>query len=350
MTAPKTLVQWGYAAKIESTYGTINAPGVGDGVLLKAVPQVDIPHWLNDGNRGVTPGGAGRQNAPKSGRWGGYKAIMEGIGFGAAYSAGNKPHGDSLIQSAGFTSTGAFTGGQENYLYNPATQPTALTSVTSDVNLSGQLYRLYGAYSDLNIVAAGPVIPDWNFDIVGIMDFVTDAAIPVYTSYPAMANLPMKADAITATIGLYTAARVKSFNLKINRNFKNPRVNLANATTFGHAGFTPGYRNVQLEMVIERETETVASPWNAASTLNPYRLAEEANPVLLKLSVGSVQYKRWHIFTGNGLTAGAPNPAAQAILADVKDTAEGPTATWTLTFDLFASTYGASDDVSILFN
>jgi len=357
MTAPKVLNQWGYAAKIETTYGSINAPTVSDGILLKMVPTVDVPQWLNMGDRGVTPFGAPRQNAPNSGRWGGYKLQAEGIGFGAAYSASNKPHLDVLYQASGFSSTGSFGAGVEYYQYLPVIQPTAITSITSDVNLSGQLYRLYGAYADLSVSAKGPEIPIWDFDVVGIMDLMTDATIPVYTSYPSMANVPMKADSMTAKIGLFVAGSnntglvLRSFQLKMGRNHKNARANLASlGTSFGHAGFTPGYRKTEVEMVVERVPLATVSPWNTATTLNPYKLAEDAIPVLLQLSVGTVQYKRWHIYTGSGVTAGAPTPAAQAILTNVKDTADGPTATWTLTFELFASTYGLGDEVSIMYN
>lgn len=350
MTAPKVLVQWGCGAKVESPYGTIAAPTTSDGVLLKQIPAVDVAHWVNMGERGNTPGGGRRQEAPNSGRWGGYKLVAEGIGFGAAYSAGNKPHLDTMILASGFTGAGSFTGGQETWLYTPATQPTTLTSITSDVNLSGQLYRLYGAYANLEIAAAGPVIPDWNFDVVGAQDFVVDAAIPAYSNYPAIANVPMKADSITLKIGLFTAAVVKSWNFKMARNHNNIRVNQAGGFTTGMSGFTPGYRRPQIEIVVERTALATVSPWHTASTLNPYRLCEDSIPILVQISIGSAQYKRWHIFSGTGLTAGAPNPAAQALLSSVKDTAEGPTATWTLTFDLFPSTYGASDDLAILYN
>ncbi|SRR6266550_4619105 len=353
MTAPKVGVQWGFSAKAESTYGTIVANGVGDGVLLKQIPTVDLPHWVNMGDRGNTPGGGRRQDAPNSGRWGGYKVTAEGIGSPAAqaYAAGVKPQLDTLLLGSGFTGTGSFTGGQETWLYTPAVQPTALTSLTSEVNLAGQLYRLFGAYADLDVAAAGPVIPDWNFDIAGAMDFITDATIPVYTSYPGIAAVPMKSDSITMTIGLFTAAVVKSWSFKVGRNFKNQRVNQAGGFSVGMSGFTPAYRKPQMTVVIERTAAlATVTPWNTATTLNPYRLCEDALPVILRLSVGATQYKRWHIYSGIGLTAGAPNPAAQAILSDVKDTFEGPTATWTLTFDLFPSTYLASDDFAILYN
>src|SRR6266550_377840 len=267
MTAPKVGVQWGFSAKAESTYGTIVANGVGDGVLLKAFPTVDLPHWVNMGDRGNTPGGGRRQDAPNSGRWGGYKVVAEGIGSPAAqaYAAGVKPQLDVLLLASGFTGVGSFTGGQETWLYTPASQPAALTSVTCDTNLAGQLYRLFGAYADLDIAANGPVVPDWNFDIVGAMDFVTDAAIPAYSSYPSIATVPMKSDSITCTLGLFTAAVVKSWGFKLGRNHKNQRVNQVGGFSVGMSGFTPGYRHPQITVVVERTaTLTASSPWNAA--------------------------------------------------------------------------------------
>jgi len=350
MSAPKTGNQWGFGAKVESTYATINAPGVGDGVLLKEVPNVDVPHWINDGDRGVTPGGGPRQNVAKSGRWGGYKLVAEGIGAKAlaAYSASVKPQLDPLILGSGFVGTGSFTGGQENWLYTPAMQPAnTLTSLTSDVNLAGQLYRLYGAYADVEIVAAGPVVPLFNFDVVGLMDFVTDAAIPAYTSYPLMTDVPVKADNIVVTIGSLTGAIVKSFHFKYGRNFKNQRVNMASG---GHAGYTPGYHKPTIEIVIERTTTlTGSTPWSAATTLNPYRMAEDQNPVIFRMDVGSTQYRRWSLFSGVAVAAGAPSPAAQAQLVEVKDTFEGPTATWTLTFEFLASAFGLYDSFAIMY-
>lgn len=353
MTAPKTLVSWGYAAKIEATYGTINACTVSDGILLTKIPTLDVPHWLNNGDRGNTPGGGRRQPAAQSGRWGTFKVEAEGIGSkaAAAYSAGVKPHLDVLIQAAGTAATGSFVATHEYYQYTPENQPTGLASVTTEASVSGQLYRLYGAYADLSIAVNGPGIPVWTFDLNGVLDVITDATIPAFTSYPNQSDLPSKADQIGLTIGLFTGAVVKSFTFKSNRSIKNSRTNISSGFVPGHAGFTPGYRNPTLEVVIERcATMATVTPWNTASTLNPYRLAEDRVPVLLQLQVGSTQYKRWFIYTGNGVTTGAPTPAAQAILKDVKDTAEGPTATWTLTFELFESTYGAADAYSILFN
>jgi hypothetical protein len=353
VTAPKTLVSWGYSAKLESTYGTINANGVADGILLTKIPTLDVPKWLNVGDRGVTPAGGQRQEVAQSGRWGGFKLEAEGIGAkaAAAYAAGVKPHLDVLNQISGMASTGSFTAAQEFYQYTPQYQPTALVSATTEAVVASQLYRLYGAYADLSIAANGPMVPLFTYDVNGVLDLITDTTIPVYTSYPLMTDLPQKADSIGLKIGLFTAGIVKSFAFKQGRNIKGARTAISGGLIPGHAGFTPAYATPTLEVVIERcATLTATTPWNAATTLNPYRLAEDKVPVILSLDVGSVQYKRWHLYSGTGVTTGTPNPTAQAVLKDVKDTAEGATATWTLTFEFFNSTYNASDAYSLMWN
>lgn len=351
LVSPKTLNLWGFGAKVESTYGTKNAPTTTDGVLLTKIPVPDFDKFLNDGSRGNNPMGGKRAQVASSGRHGEMKLEAEGIGFGAAYSAGNKPHLDALILGCGHKGTGSFTGAQENWIYTPSMYPTdTLTSLTLAASLSGQLYTLYGAYGDLEIVSPGPEVPDWMFDFIGIQDPVTDAAIPAFSNYPAISNNPQKADAIALTIGTYTAAIVKSFHFKAGRNFKNNRVNISNGIVPGLSGFVPGNRDPKLEVVIDRDALAATTPWHTATTLDPYRLAEDNNQVSVKLQVGSVQYKRWGIFSGSTMAAGVPSPASTAILEDVKDSAEGPNGTWTLTFGFYPSTYVAADDYAIYYN
>jgi len=352
LTSPKTGNLWGFGAKVEAAYGTKLAPTTSDGVLLTKPPAPDFDHFLNDGARGNNPMGGKRVMVASSGRWGEMKVEAEGIGAGAAYAAGVKPHLDAMILGAGHKGTGSFTGGQESWVYTPSMYPTdVLTSLTLAAYLSGQLYTLYGAYGDVEIAQAGPDIPNWMFDYAGVMDAMTDVALPVFSNYPAISNLPQKGDAIGLTIGTYTAGIVKSFAFKAGRSFKNHRVNVSTgAIVPGYAGLVPGNRNPTLEVVIDRDTLAATTPWHTATTLDPYRMAEDNNQVSVKLQVGSVQYKRWGIFSGSTMTAGVPTVASTAILEDVKDTFEGPNATWTLTFGFFPSTYVLSDDYAIYYN
>lgn len=343
MSAPKTRNKWGFGAKIESTYGTVNAPTATDGVLTLEVPEVDQPQFLNDGDRGVTPGGASRPGVNQSGRWGGVRVSSEWIGGGAAYSASVKPHLDVLKRICGLEATGSFTGGSENWKYAPEAGPASLESATVDAYVGGQLYRLTGCYGTFEITCDGPGVPRWDFDIVGIADVVTDAAILAFSNYPAINNPPPKAENIALTIGTFTGGKVRSFHFVEGREKDQARADL-NGVSNQHAGFTPGSRSPTLEVVLERTTLATVAPWHTATTLNPYRLAEDrAASFICSLNVGSVQYKRFKLWSGPIAAA-----AAQAQLLDVQDTNEGPTKTWTLTIGFRPSTYLAEDEFAIV--
>src|SRR6266550_7040896 len=262
LTSPKTGNLWGFGAKVEAAYGTKNAPTTSDGVLLTKPPAPDFDKFINQGDRGLNPMGGKRAMVASSGRFGEMKFDAEGIGAASAYAAGVKPHLDPVLLGAGHKGTGSFTGGQEFWQYTPSMYPTdALTSLTLAAYLSGQLYMLYGAYGDLEVSVVGPGVPLWTFDYAGVMDPMTDIAIPAFSNYPALSNNPQKADAIALTIGTYTAGIVKSFHFKAGRNFKNQRANISAGIVPGFAGFIPGARDPKLEIVIDRDALAASSPW-----------------------------------------------------------------------------------------
>ena len=350
LASPKTVNLWGFGAKVESTYGTKNQPVAADGILLTKIPGVDVAKFLDAGDRGMNPLGGQRTRSASSGRFGEFKLEAEGIGAGAAYAAGVKPHLDVMILGAGHKGTGSFTASQESWVYSPSMYPTdTLTSLTLAAFLAGQLYTIYGGLGDLEINSSGPQVPDWMFDFSGVQDPMTDTTILGFT-YPAVSNTPQKADVVSMTIGLYTAAVVRGFNFKAGRNFKNPRTNMSSGLVPGMSGFVAGGRQPKMEVVIERDTLHTSSPWTTASTINPYQLAEEHNQIVFKMQVGTVQYKRWGIFSGTTMSAGIPAPAQTAIVEEVKETQDGPIATWTLTIGFYPSTYVASDDYGIYYN
>src|SRR5574342_1279569 len=130
MSAPKTNAQWGFGGKIESAYGTPNAPTTADGIFTIEPPDVEQPQYVNDGGRGNAPSGAKRQNYGKSGRFGGVKVATEGIGGGVAYSASVKPVPDVLLRTSGMQVASSFGAGTEFYTYSPMVGPTALESAT----------------------------------------------------------------------------------------------------------------------------------------------------------------------------------------------------------------------------
>lgn len=342
MTASKTNTSWGFAGKVESAYGTINAPGTGDGIFTIEPPDVNDPQFVSNGDRGNSPSGAKRINTAAAGRFGGMKVATEGIGGGVAYSASVKPVPDLLLRTSGMAVTTNFGVGTESYRYSPIVGPSGLESATYDAFLAGQQHRIYGAYSDFEIVGDGPGVPRWMFEILGIADYNADAAIPAFTSYPDISNTAAVANSIALTLGLFTAGKVRSFHFTAGRKHDQARLDLNAAAA--HAGFTPAGRDPTLEFVVERVALATVSPWSTATTLNPYRMAEDKNLVICSFGVGATQYKRWKLWAGGAASA------AQAQVMDVQDTYDGPTATWTIKVGFRPSTYALQDDFSITFD
>lgn len=342
MSAPKTINSWGFMGKVETAYGTPVSPaGATDGILLAERPTLDLRNYLNDGQRGKTPGGAMRPRVKQSGRWGSIKAAAELIGPGAAYSATVKSTLDLLLRVCGMQATGSFTVGQEKYSYLPETAPAGLESATFQAYLAGQMFQVYGTYGTFEIQADGPQVPLWTFDLAGICDNPTDAAIPAIT-YPAATLLPAKAESIALTLGLWTGAVVRSFHFVQNREHSANRANINSSA--GILGMTPGGRNPTLDVVVERCPLATVSPWSTASTYNPYELANRGDLHIVSLAVGATQYQRFKLWAGSSTTAAA----AQAQLVNVQDTEDGPTATWTLTYEFKPSTFTADDEFIII--
>lgn len=341
MSSPKTRNAWGLMAKVESTYGTpVALAGANDGVLTHEIPEPDFKEFLFDGNRGQTPGGAGNLRAPQVGRVGKLKTVHQAIGGGAAYSASVFPPGlHAFLRASGFEATGSFGGGAEKWAYAPEIGPTGLDSLTMEAYLEGQLFKLYGAYGNFSIEADGPVIPLWTFDWLGIGDAPTDVAIPAIT-YPPITRIPPRVETII-TIGTYTTALQKGFTYNHNRDVATPRGAM---TPTGHAGYCPGTRNPTIEVLIEKVALHTSSPWTTSTTINPYRLMDSGTQLILSLSVGTVQYNRWKLWSGGA------SAAAQAQVVDVDDVDDGPRGMWALTIEFKPSTPTAQDDVTFTFD
>lgn len=342
MTATKTRNAWGFMGKVETTYGTPIALAAGsDGILLADFPTPDFGQYLHDGSRGRTPGGPTRVRVKQSGRFGNIKAPAEAIGGGAAYSASVFSSLHTLLRTGGLDPVGSFGAGVEKWTFTPETGPTGLDAATFQAYVEGQMYQLYGAYSSFEITADGPGVPIWDFDLQGLADVETDAAIPTITSYPAATLLPPKAESIALTLGLFTAGVVRSFHFDAGREHGQARADLNSG---GHKGFTPGGRNPTLTVVVERVALATVGPWHTASTINPKQLKETGTQIICSLAVGSVQYNRWKLF------AGSPASAAQAQVVEVKDGEDGPAATWEITLEFKPSTLTANDEYAIVFD
>lgn len=342
MSAPKTRNQWALMGKVESTYGTpITLSASADGILLAEKPEPDFSNYLNEGDRGRTPGGAPRPRATQSGRFGNMRLVGELIGGGAAYSASVFSSLHTLLRGCGLEATGSFGAGTEKWTFVSEVGPSGLDSLTLEAYLDGQLYKLYGAYGSFEVGAEGPSIPSWDFNFDGLADKPTDVAIPTISGgYPPATRLPAKAENMAFTLGTFTGAKIRRWRFAQNRETNAARADQNSSA--GHAGFTPGAYSPILEITIEKCALATSGPYHTSTTLNPYELKELGTLLICKWNIGGTQYNRWKI------GAGATATEAQAQIVDVQDGEDGPTSTWDLTIEFKPSGYTNNDAFAIL--
>jgi hypothetical protein len=328
---------FGLLAKVESVYGTDPTPVVGtDGVLVVAEPLIQLA-YLYDGQRvGKNPGSLGRMKpAGKAGREGTVTLTTEAFGSTSAYSASNVPSIHTLMRGCGMSATVDATGGSESVTYAPVN--SAWESLTLWAYARGQLGKLNGAYGNLTITADGPGVPVWEFEYQGMGVVPTDVTLPAIT-YDNTDVIPPRAQDISLLIGDYASAVVRSFNFQTQVQRGN-RVDLNAAA--GHGGFALGYREPQLEVVIEADTLTTSTPWHAAATLNPYQLLEAASELAtVSLTVGATQYNKYTLTLND----------VYAIEGPEEQEDEPNNALWRIVFAPHPSTFTAADDFEIVFD
>ena len=332
MSVPKSPHLWGVMAKVEASYGAGATVVVGeDGWLVIEEPLPDISYGYG-GERGKAAGsGANLKRAAKNGETCAVDLVGEFIGPGSAYAADNYAQGIHVgMQMSGHSATGDYTASSEKFTYAPVTVLGSWTSAGLEIYVDGEKYILKGAYSDLTIAAEDGGVPIWTFPTQALVTLPTDAAVPVITSYPSL--VAPTAVNIALNLGSFAGAVVRSFEFRKNQGFS-PRVN--QNTALGHAGFTPGRRNPQLDVLVEK-TAVVADPYHTSAGLDARALEKAATAIALDLVVGSEQYQRFKI------------DADQAQLVEVGDERDGDAALWALTFDLLPSAPHLEDGYTII--
>lgn len=340
MAAPKQRTKFGFMAAVEAAYGVAETLATADDGVLLMEPPIPDTEYLYDGARGRAPGTAGRQtDATPAGLGFTCETVLQAHGAATAYSASDVPPGiHQMLQSAGMQATGDFTGGSEKYTYAPESGPTGYSSITVEAYINGEKHPGRGCYSTFTITGDGVAAPSWAFELSGIGTLPTDAAVPTITSYPAAANLPPKAQNISLSIGSgtpFTGGVVRSFTFTLNRELSS---RLDANSTDGHAGFTPGPRDPQLEIVIEQVARATSTPYYTATTIDPDILQSLKTQLAVSFTVGSTQYERWTL------------TLPQAQIVEVEDGEDGATALWTITFSAKVSAGSADDDFNIVFD
>lgn len=336
MSAPKLSVYRGVLLKAESTYGdATSVSNTADGFLVTndIVPTHDFAH---DGGRRSPPGMGGnmRRVAP-SGRSTFYEMHHDAKGFAAAYSASDVPSAHRAILASGFDGAVTTTGGSEKWDYTPTPKGTTPTSHSVELYGRETKFPVNGVYYDLKIDSPDMGVPNWVFMAKGRAGTTADSAIPAIT-YPTLTTEPPKATTITFTMGDFVSnAVVRSWSFALNRQI-GFRAN-QNAAS-GHAGFSPGRRNPQFEVLLEA-TDLVNSPYHTSAGLDPYNFFGNATEVAFQLQTGTVQYNRWKLIAGK----------VQMANAVVEEDDEGA-ALWRLTLQCNPSSVNNNDDITIRFD
>jgi hypothetical protein len=337
MSAPKLLNIYGLLQKLEPSYnggGAVTAAADGQWLLDPGEAEVS---YLHDGARIAQAPGSGnsfKRLAP-SGRDFKLRYRAEARGSGVAYSASVFPPDVHVgMRMAGHSVTTDVTGGAEKQTYAPlslndATWPSAV----GEAYTRGQKYPFQAAYSDMSWEIDGPGTMVFEFPVSAIQTALpTDVVCPAIT-YQALTVTPPKAESMVWTFGSFTAGIIRSAKFSKNQTISGPRLNQNN---LGHSGFSMGGRNPTLEVVLEAVALTTADPWSAAGTLNPYGLRDTAKAIAISMVLGP-----------SGVYNRVKFNAAQAQVVDVKESADGPTALWTISFELKPSSPILSDDYSI---
>lgn len=339
MSAPKTTLRGGLAAKIETTYNTYSAPAVGtDAIALTDPPEVEIGH-MHDGSRngqGHIQHGQNRRTS-KTGPFATVRAGAElqlpGAAYDAAFTTIASLH--TPLRLCGLQ--GVFSGGvgTEKHTYSPSSSASAVVGGSLLVHTRGQKYELAGTLGQFSISGDVGHVPKWDFELMGrLLAIPPDEEPSGYLYNGAQNKMPVVASALALTLGAWTPLRVKSFELAFNRNLT-PRA--FNNTTGEHGGFVPGKREFTLSVVVEAgPSGTGVYPHSTAALFHPRGLENSQETLALALAIGSTQYSRWKLNAG------------WAQLTDVRDESEGNAAMWGLDFALTPQSYGNEDELTLV--
>lgn len=290
----KTANVSGLLALIEGSYGVFGTPSAAtDGILLALsdrYPGLVKKSWLYDGALGPAPGNTGM--LPRN--------IKEGPafeaefpvrmkGYGAAYSAANKPNIHTLLLISGLD--GAFSGGvgSEKWTYTITSDSSVASSASIHYYHNGQVYPGTGALASMSYDARGGGPPLFKFATKMIQNSdVIDASLPSIT-YPNLTVFEPNAFGGVFTLGSFLTANVRAVTFTSGRGLETVRPNLNGASR--HLGWVSTGWDSRMTITIER-TAFVGSPFHTSAGINYYKLAEAATQVVGLVQFGTVQYNR----------------------------------------------------------
>lgn len=238
--------------KIEATEGTDAVPAGGDAVQLIEPATIgfgaeminDQPDLQNQSldEEGPAPPGAKFVTID-------FKLWLRG--FGSAYSAGNKPEIDALLQALGFSSTGSFGGGTEKYDYDSLSASMKTVTCYAFQGLETGVYvkhvLLAGRIdkAQFRFVAGKPV--EFSGTIKGLYVSPADASTiaPTYQSQVC----PNWGAGNGFTLGSFSTGVTREATLSIDNNLA-PRLS-GNGPTDSIAGYVQGRRIITFDARFE---------------------------------------------------------------------------------------------------
>ena len=327
MSAPKSNVVYGLLAKVESAYGTYASPSsASDGIQVAEYIEIERQYGF-DGKRPAQPGNRGQQRrvAPQGAT---YRPTIkvEDKGPGAAYGAssfGKDYH--ALLLAGGMTGTLNST---TSWSYAPTLVTAAPTSVSLEyycrANTAGnaEVWKAKGVYTDwvYEVANAGPAM--WTFNTFGV-----ESTAPVEAAFPSITYsygtiVPPVASPLTLTVNSVSTLVIRSAKVEAKRVVQERFADLNQAGA--HAGFAPGEFDPMFTFVCEAPLFATSNLWS---------LHNAGTPFAASFGVGATQYNKsaWAF--------------AQAQVAEVKPSSDGPVPLLEVTCALHCSTPTANDDL-----
>jgi hypothetical protein len=281
------------AMKIESPSGTDSVPTLAANALsLVGVPSLNL-NYLETGVRDdVITGVLGTvDRAAPAGRNVSFDMTLEVKGYGAAYSAANKPESDVPLRASGRAAASVLTGGSESWTY--LTLDDAMETASAYCWTANKLFKLVGCVCTLKFAAVVNQRAFFTFNVRGKLS--TDPATTAFSAPTLNQTVPPIFNGAAANIGLWTTAVGEPLVIR-SVSFDDQ----ASVTERPSAGATDGLigwiindRKPRLQMDVEQVSLATFDPY-AASKQNSSG-AIDTKPVF---QIGSAQYNRMKFFGG----------------------------------------------------
>ncbi len=309
-------------AKIESSYGVDATPVGSDGLWAIGTPPdpQSSPNSLKDvigrGSLSKIP------NAAPGDRFWRVAIKVPLRGAGAVYTSSVKPKVGTLLRACGFQEAFTTTGGAQ-YTYTP--RSTGFESISLYYNWDGLLYKLLGAFGNVNFVCNGGAIAMAEFTFDTLYAAPTDVATVLASGEPTVVHPILQSGAFQIGTENY-AAPFKNINLNMN-NTLTPSYDPSTATGISAINLVNRAPNGSFDPdAVLKATFDWHSKWENGTLMD------------MSFQVGTAQYNRIKFSC----------PEVQS--SGVKPGNRNDLGMFTVPFDLVSDTSAAEDELSVVFD